>query len=176
MDGNDRELLYEQAVADYRRGWFQAAKISLARLVEYGSRDPAHLSYYGLMLALTNGERERDSASAGSEGVESETESVALCEEAVVKNGRRSSLLYLNLSRALTAGGRRREAIDALNRGLLVHGNDRLLKRELQHLVPRSKPLFSSLSRSHPFNRYYGRARSISGRMWLTLAHPGRSL
>jgi predicted Zn-dependent protease len=158
MDGNERELLYEQAIADYGRGWLQAAKKSLARLVHGGSRDPAHLSYYGLVLALT----------------ESNDECVRLCEEAVVKNGRRSSLLYLNLSRALTAAGRRREAIDALERGLLVHENDPALKRELQHLVPRRKPLFSSLSRSHPFNRFFGRARSLSGRMWMALARPRR--
>lgn len=158
MDGNERELLYEQALADYRRGWFQAAKKSLARLVECGSRDPAHLSYYGLMLALT----------------ENGDEYVELCEEAVAKNGRRSSVLYLNLSRALTAGGRRRDAIDALNRGLLVHRNERLLKRELQHLVPRGKPLFSSLSRRHAINRYFGRARTLSGRMWMALARRRR--
>lgn len=158
MDANEREILFEQAIADYRRGWFDSSRKALRRLVESGSRDPAHLSYFGLLLSLTRHK----------EG------SVALCEEAVIKNGRRSSLLYLNLARALAAGGRRREAIDSLNRGLLVHHNDRLLKRELQHLVPRAQPLFSSLARNHPFNRYLGRARSISGRMWLALARPRR--
>lgn len=155
MDGNEREILFEQAIADYRRGWFESSKQALARLVEAGSRDPAHLSYYGLMLSLTTDKKR----------------SVEFCQEAVIKNGRRSSLLYLNLARALTAGRRRREAIDALNRGLLVHRNDRLLKRELQHLVPRAQPLFSSLARNHPFNRYFGRARSFSGRMWMVLSH-----
>jgi predicted Zn-dependent protease len=163
MDGNEREIVFEQAIADYRRGWFVSAQESLAHLVENGSRDPAHLSYYGLLLALTGNDK-------------ADSDSVELCQEAVVKNGRRSSLLYLNLARALSAAGRRREAIDALERGLLVHHSDRLLKRELQHLVPRGRPLFSSLSRKHPFNRYFGRARSLSGRMWMAIARPRRDV
>jgi predicted Zn-dependent protease len=153
MDANESEILFEQAVSDYRRGSFGAAERTLSRLVESGSRDPSHLSYCGLLLALT-GKRDRG---------------VALCEQAVVRNGRRASLLYLNLARALDVAGRKRDAIEALNRGLLIHPDERQLRRELQHLVPRSEPLFPSLGRRHVLNRYVGMARSASGRMWVAV-------
>ena len=153
MDANESEILFEQAVSDYRRGAFGAAERTLSRLVESGSRDPAHLSYCGLLLAL-NGKRDRG---------------VALCEQAVVRNGRRASLLYLNLARALDVAGRKRDAIEALNRGLLIHPDERQLRRELQHLVPRAHLLFPSLGRRHALNRYAGVARSISGRMWVAV-------
>jgi predicted Zn-dependent protease len=157
MDANENEILFEQAVSDYRRGSFAEAERTLSRLVECGSRDPAHLSYCGLLLAL-NGKRERG---------------VALCEEAVARNGRRASLLYLNLARALDVAGRKRDAIEALNRGLLVHPEEPQLRRELQHLVPRARPLFPNLGRRHLLNRYAGLARSVGGRMWVAVA--GRS-
>jgi predicted Zn-dependent protease len=154
MDENAREDLFEQAVSDYRRGSFGAARKALARLVEDGSRDPSHISFYGLLLALT-GERER---------------SIDLCEDAVRKDGRRTSALYVNLARALSASGRRSDAISALNRGLLVHPSDRRLKRALQQLVPRAQPPFPSLSRKHPVNRCLGLARTLGGRVWVALS------
>jgi predicted Zn-dependent protease len=157
MDANENEILFEQAVSDYRRGSFVAAERTLSRLIDDGSRDPAHLSYCGLLLAL-NGKREKG---------------VALCEEAVARNGRRASLLYLNLARALDVAGRRRDAIEALNRGLLIHAEEPQLRRELQHLVPRARPLFPSLGRRHVLNRYAGLARSVSGRMWVAVAGRG---
>jgi predicted Zn-dependent protease len=154
MDAIESEILFEQAVSDYRRGSFGAAERTLSRLIESGSRDPAHISYCGLLLALT-GKRDRG---------------VALCEEAVVRNGRRASLLYRNLARALDVAGRKRDAIEALNRGLLIHPEERQLRRELQRLVPRAEPLFPSLGRRHVLNRYAGLARSVSGRMWVAVA------
>jgi predicted Zn-dependent protease len=160
MDAIESEILFEQAVSDYRRGSFGASARALAQLVENGSRDPAHLSYCGLLLALT-GTRERG---------------IALCEEAVIRNGRRASLLYRNLARALDVAGRKRDAIEALNRGLLIHPEERQLLRELQRLVPRSQPLFPALGRRHVLNRYAGKARSLSGRMWLALAGRGREV
>jgi predicted Zn-dependent protease len=160
MDTNESEILFEQAVSDYRRGSFGTAARTLCHLVENGSRDPAHLSYCGLLLALT-GKRDRG---------------IRLCEEAVVRNGRRASLLYRNLARALDVAGRKRDAIDALSRGLLIHPDERQLVRELQRLVPRSQPFFPRLGRRHPLNRYAGKARSLSGRMWLAVAGRGRDV
>jgi predicted Zn-dependent protease len=160
MDANESEILFEQAVSDYRRGSFGAAERTLSGLVECGSRDPSHLSYCGLLLALT-GKRDRG---------------VALCEEAVVRNGRRAGLLYLNLARALDVAGRKRDAIAALNRGLLIHPDERQLVRELQHLVPRAEPLFPSLGRRHVLNRYVGLACSVSGRMWVAVRGPVREI
>lgn len=154
MEANDREHLFEQAMVDYRKGRLRLAEHGLRRLVDkLGSRDPSHLSLYGLVLA------HRTRA----------PQSVRYCEEAVEKNGRRASVLYLHLARALTACGRKRDAVDALNRGLLLHERDRRLRKELQRLVPRRPPSFPSLGRRHPVNKYLGLARTLGGRLWYGL-------
>ena len=159
MDANAREHVFEEAMVDYRQGRFRLAESGLRKLVEQmGSRDPSHLSLYGLVIA----HRTRD------------PKSVTFCEEAVEKNGRRASLLYLNLARALTACGRKREAVDALGRGLLLHDGDRRLRKELQRLVPRRPPSFPSLGRHHPVNKYLGLARTLGGRLWYGLGPPRR--
>ena len=155
MESDERERIFEQALQDYRAGRLAMATKSMGRLVQEGSRDPSHISYYGMLMAFTHGRNEQ---------------SISLCEEAVEKDGRRSSVLYLNLARALAAQGRRREAIIALERGVIIHEHDRRLRRELQHLVPRRKPLIPRLGRKHPVNKCYGFARSLSGRMLLALS------
>jgi len=154
MDTEKRERIFERALYDYRDGRLANATKLMGRLVQAGSRDPSHISYYGLLLAFTHGRNEQ---------------SIVLCEEAVEKDGRRSSVLYLNLARALAAQGKRRQAIAALERGVLIHQTDRRLRRELQHLVPRRKPLMPSLGRRHPVNKCYGFARTLGGRMLLVL-------
>ena len=68
-----RERIFEQALDDYRNGRLATAARSMGHLVQEGSRDPSHISYYGLLLAFTHGRNEQ---------------SISLCEEAVEKNGR----------------------------------------------------------------------------------------
>ena len=159
MDAEERERFFEQALHDFRAGRLATATKSMGHLVQEGSRDPYHLSYYGLLLAFAHGRNEQ---------------SIGMCEQAVEKDGRRSSVLYLNLARALAAQGRRREAINALERGVRVHESDRRLRRELQHLVPRRTPLIPALGRKHAVNKCYGFARTLGGRMLLALTQ-GRS-
>jgi predicted Zn-dependent protease len=153
MDATERSLLFESAMEDYRSRLFSFAASSLKKLVEDGSGDPAHLSYCGLLTALTDGQFD---------------EAAALCRRAIEKDGRRSSELYLNLGRVLAMGRRRGEAIVALTEGLALHPEDRRLRSELRHLVPRAKPVFRSLPRRHPLNKYVGIVRTMGARLWVT--------
>ena len=153
MDARDRALVFESAMEDYRSGLHGMASRTLRQLVEEGSRDPQHLSYCGLLGALT--ERRID-------------ESVALCRRAVEADGRRSSELYWNLAQVLTIGSRRREAIDVLTEGLRLHPHDLRLRQELQHLVPRARPAIRRLPRNHPLNKYLGMARTMGSRLFVT--------
>lgn len=153
MDANDRELLFQSAMEDYRARLFTFAASSLKKLVQDGSTDPSHLSYCGLLMALTEGRFDR---------------AIALCRRAIEKDGRRSSDLYLNLGRVLAMSRRRGEAIVALTEGLAVHPGDPRLRSELRHLVPRSKPVFRSLPRRHPLNKYVGIVRTVGTRLWVT--------
>jgi predicted Zn-dependent protease len=153
MDANERSILFESAMEDYRARLHSFAATSLRRLVEDGSADPAHLSYYGLLLAMTEGRFER---------------AISLCRRAIEKDGRRQSDLYLNLGKVLAMSRRRGEAIVALTEGLATHPEDRRLRRELRHLVPRATPTFRSLPRRHPLNKFVGIVRTVSARLWVT--------
>jgi tetratricopeptide (TPR) repeat protein len=153
MDASERELVFESAMEDYRARHYAFAASALRRLVEDGSAHPAHLSYCGLLVALTEGRYE---------------EAAALCRRAIHKDGRRAGELYLNLARVLAMARRRGEAIVALTEGLAHHPADGRLRVELQHLVPRAKPAFASLPRRHPLNKYAGIARTVGTRLWVT--------
>jgi predicted Zn-dependent protease len=153
MDGEARERTFLEAIERHGHGRDDDALRALERLIDDGTKDPAHISLYGLLIAR-NGEP---------------AEGVRLCEEAVARNGRRSSVLHLNLSRALASAGDGRGAIDVLRRGLLVHPEDKRLRKELQHLVPRGRPMFPRLGRTHAVNKYAGIARTLGGRVWSSL-------
>jgi predicted Zn-dependent protease len=153
MDARERELLFESAMEDYRARLHAFAAKTLKRLVEDGSSDPVHLSYYGLLMAMTEGRFD---------------EAAALCRRGVQKDGRRSSDLYWNLGRVLAMGRRRGEAVVALSEGLAIHPEDRKLRSELRRLVPRAKPAFRSLPRRHPLNKYAGIARTVGALLLVT--------
>jgi predicted Zn-dependent protease len=138
---------------DYRAGLHAVAARTLRQLIEDGSRKPAHLSWCGLLEAMT--EHKYD-------------ESVALCRSAVEQEGVRTPELFYNLARVLTLGGRRREAVEVLARATSIHPRDPRLRIELQHLLPRAKPFFRALPRKHPLNKYAGIARTVGGRLWVT--------
>ena len=153
MDATERALVFESAIEDYRSGLHVVAARTLLQLVQDGSREPAHLSYCGLLGAMT--ERTYD-------------ESVALCRSAVERGGRRTPELYLNLARVLMLSGRRREAVEVFAEGASIHRHDRRLRRELQHVLPRAKPFFRALPRKHLLNKYAGIARTVGDHFWVT--------
>lgn len=153
MDARERALVFESAMDDYRAGLNGMASRTLRQLIEDGSRDPSHLSYCGLLQAMT--ERNFDAG-------------VALCRRAVDADKRSSIDLYLNLAHVLRLAGRRREAIAALSSGLRAHPRDARLRIELQHLVPRARPTIRRLSRNHPLNKYLGIARTVGSRLFVT--------
>jgi tetratricopeptide (TPR) repeat protein len=65
-------------------------------------------------------------------------------------------ILYLNLGRAYIAAGRKKEAIDALSKGLKYDRGNRDLKKDLLLLGIRNKPVVPFLARSNPINKYIG--------------------
>jgi hypothetical protein len=153
MDARERAFLFESAIADYRARLYTFSARTLRRLVEDGSVEPLHLSYCGLLTAMTQRQ-------AG--------DSIALCRRAVEKDGRRLGELYWNLARVLAIHRRRGEAVVILEEGLALHPEDRRLRRELQKLVPRAKPVLGLLPRRHPLNKYLGIARTIGARLAFT--------
>ncbi len=81
-------------------------------------------------------------------------DAVALCREAI-REDPGNALHYLHLGRVYLMSGDRSQALDVLREGLGCEGREAVL-RELTLLGERKRPLFQSLARSHPVNRYLG--------------------
>ncbi len=81
-------------------------------------------------------------------------EAVSLCKEAL-KEDPDNALHYLHLGRVYLLAGQRKKALCVLRRGLRCRDNDPIL-RELTQIGERKEPVFPSLPRSHPFNKYTG--------------------
>lgn len=79
---------------------------------------------------------------------------IALCEEAL-RLEPANSLHYLNLARIFLLVGRKPKAIAMLRKGLKFQRNKAIIEL-LQSLGVRREPVFSSLPRDHPLNRYAG--------------------
>lgn len=68
-------------------------------------------------------------------------------------------ILYLNLGRSFIAAGKKKEAVDAFQKGLVYDKRHAELKKEMQHLGMRKPPTVAFLSRSNPINKLIGKLR-----------------
>jgi tetratricopeptide (TPR) repeat protein len=111
--------------------------------------DPFILSYYGCLQALV-GRKYRA-------GVEK-------CKQALSMIKRESSfgeemlypVFYLNLGRAYVAAGKKKDALDSFEKGLMYDSGNHDILMELRGLGSRRKALVSFLDRSNPINKYIG--------------------
>jgi tetratricopeptide (TPR) repeat protein len=111
--------------------------------------DPVILSYYGCLQALVD---------------KKYRSGVDTCKKAIVllKKKRSSGeevlypVFYLNLGRAYVAAGKRKEAIEAFEKGLQYDYGNNDLKKELRSMGTRKRPLVPFLDRSNPINKYIG--------------------
>lgn len=102
-------------------------------------RTPLHCSYLAYCLAKVRSQF---------------PDAVKLCREAISRDPG-NALHYLHLGRVYLMSGDRGKALDVLREGLGCDGREAVL-RELALLGERKRPLFPSLDRSHPLNRYLG--------------------
>ena len=104
----------------------------------------AALSYYGLCLAMHKGRTK--------EGAE-------YCELALEKEFFRADF-YWNLAQVWIRAGRRRKAVEAIERGLAVDPQNRSLLEVRDRIGVRRRPIFSFLGRGHPLNVSLGKVRA----------------
>jgi tetratricopeptide (TPR) repeat protein len=148
MLDQQRERLFQKALFSYRAGRLAEAVSDLRALVSYGSGNPIHWSYCGLLVATVEGNVR--------EGLE-------LC-EAPLEQGHRDAQLYLNLARLHYRTGWHSRAVQVLRKGIRIYPKDPVLLREIRSLSPRRPSVFPQLSRTHYLNRWLGKARArISG-------------
>jgi len=123
--------------------YFEAA-IELEK--RFGAMRPQarYLSHYGLCLGTTTPRK---------------YEGVQFCREAATLENYNPDL-HWNLGRALLAADRRREAHDALVRGLRVQPDHSGILGELRRMGMRKRPAIAFLARTNPLNVLLGRLRA----------------
>jgi len=138
MTGHGFLQQVERGAAAAEQGNTLGALIHLENAALHGST-PLLASYLGYCLA-----RERHQFEQGA----------TLCLEALEQEPGQA-IHYLNLGRVYAAAGQRELTIKTLYRGLELGGNCLILE-ELKRLGIRKEPVFRSLPRSHPLNKYLG--------------------
>lgn len=126
------------------------ALVVLNEALEQYHDDPFLLSYSGYLEAAVN---------------KSHQPGIDICHRAIEILKKRVPfgdeffypVFYLNLGRAYLAAGRKREAVDAFNRGIGIDKENSELLWELKKLGVRRKPVIPVLKRSNPINRYMGK-------------------
>ena len=103
-----------------------------------------YLSHYGLCLGTVTPRK---------------YEGVQFCREATTLESYNPDL-HWNLGRALLAASRRREAYQALLRGLGLQPDHRGIISELKRMGVRRRPSLPFLSRANPINVFLGRLRA----------------
>jgi len=141
---------FRQAKALLRVGRQKDAFVILQQAIIHYPNEPVLLSYYGCLLALVEKKYRT--------GIET-------CLKALEKLQNKGSfdegafypLFYYNLGRAYTVAGKRKEALDALSKGLSYdRGNTDILKEMRSMGMRRGKPPIPFLERSNPLNIYIG--------------------
>ena len=151
MNFEQREEVFGRALQMYRLGLLRDAARELGRLIEDGSKDPRHISYYGLLIAVGEGKVQKG---------------LALCEQAV-EEVRYDSEMYLNLAKLHFRTGRPSRAKEVLLQALKIDPKNPALIRQIAHVNPRANPILPFLTRKNPLNKYLGLARA---RLFLTVA------
>jgi tetratricopeptide (TPR) repeat protein len=152
----------ELSPADYLRavknllakgGKRDACELLQPALIKYPD-DPFLLSYYGYLSACFVGKYRN--------GVESCKRAITLFEKKGLRGENTSeqkiyAVLYLNLGRACLAGGKKKDAIDALHKGLYFDKQNKELQAEVTKLGIRKYVPISFLDRSNPINAFFGK-------------------
>jgi len=104
----------------------------------------AALSYYGLCLAMHKGRTK---------------EGADYCELALEKEFFRADF-YWNLAQVWIRAGRRRKAVEAIERGLAIDPHNRSLVEVRDRIGVRRSPVLSFLDRDNPLNVSLGKVRA----------------
>ncbi len=144
MDFTQRNSVFKRGLKFYRERCFHNAAGEFRLLIEDGSTDPRHRSYYGLLMAIA---------------AKQVPEGLRLCKQAV-EEAFYDAEMYLNLAVLYFRTGRRELATEVLLKGLRIDPEDPALLKKISQINPRSTPALPFLSRKHLLNKYLGIARS----------------
>jgi tetratricopeptide (TPR) repeat protein len=141
---------FRQVKAYLRKGKLREAFELLQTAMMHCPNEPTLLSYYGYLLAIVDRKYRM--------GIESCQKAIEMlkvkgnCDEDVAY-----PVFYHNLGKAYSAAGKRKESLDAFNKGLSYDPSNHDIQKELRSMgVRKNKPPIPFLDRSHPLNKYLG--------------------
>ena len=141
---------FKKGVSLLRNGQPGEAFEYLRHAAELDQKNPYYLSFLGVSVARS----QRKWAAA-----------VELCEKALSLR-RKEAQLYLNLAEVYIAAGRRDDAVEILDKGLIYFSVDTRIRRARANLGKRGAPVLPFLERGHFLNRSLGMLRRrVSGRL-----------
>jgi Flp pilus assembly protein TadD len=134
---------FKQGISLLRNGHSVEALEYLRHAAELEQQNPIYLSFLGVSVARA----QRKWAAAAK-----------FCETALSMK-RTEAQLYLNLAEVYVSAGRRDDAVEVLDRGLIYFKGDARIKRARSNLGKRSSPVLQFLERDHFLNRHLGKLR-----------------
>jgi tetratricopeptide (TPR) repeat protein len=138
LDVEEAEQQFKLARKALEEEDFTTALTHLEKALELHDNPDWH-SYAGLRIALERGDY---------------LVAEHLC-LASIEHDEGNSAHYLNLGKVYLAAGKKSEALETLREGMARGRNERILALLFQ-LGKRNPPVFSSLKRTHPLNKYLG--------------------
>jgi Flp pilus assembly protein TadD len=143
MAGNSALAEFKQGIKLLRNGQSAEAIEYLQHAAELEQQNPYYLSFLGVSVARA----QRKWAPAAK-----------FCETALSLR-RNEAQFYLNLAEVYVSAGRRDDAVEVLDRGLIYFKADARLRRARAKLGTRSTPVLPFLERGHFLNRSLGKLR-----------------
>lgn len=138
MPYNQAEEVFVKGLKAFSNGHEYLALVCFEQAADL-ERAPLYCSYLGFCLAKVRRQYGR---------------AIALCREALEQESS-SPVHYVNLGRCYELSGQRAEALETLRKGMKFQRNDEV-RRELERLGVRAKPVFPFLKRGNPLNKYCG--------------------
>jgi len=138
LDTNEAEQQFKLALKALDEEDFTTALAHLEKALELHDNPDWH-SYAGLCIALERGDFPV-------------AEHLCL---ASIEHDESNPVHYLNLGKVYLAAGKKCKALEILHEGMALGGTERILALLFQ-LGKRNPPVFRSLKRSHPINKYLG--------------------
>jgi len=135
---DEAEKLFTKGVEAIKNGNLVSALVFFEKATQLDN-NPTNRSYLAFCIARERGQFKK---------------AISICEEAL-KEEPENPVHYLNLGRVYILNGQTTEAMRILREGL-THKEDREIIDELVELGMRKPPIFPSLKRQNPLNRYLG--------------------
>ncbi|MEW5975263.1 MAG: tetratricopeptide repeat protein [Acidobacteriota bacterium] len=141
MPTNSVESTFQQGLDLLRRNRIPEAANALRAAFKQDPENPRYLSYYGLIIALAEGNFQ---------------DGINFCRAAILRAAYEPEF-YINLCRVYHRGGQRKRALETLIEGLGFDSRNALLKSEMKRLGTRRPPCLRFLPRDHFLNKTLGR-------------------